>query len=207
MAIKATSRNLKKQLQTVLTREIVKYYGKTFEKRIVTAFNKIKKEMIDEFLNHPVTVEIRNGFGAENVSGTLGGYGNLFSFIGFDEGTDPTDNIQGILNLSKIERTQSGESGFTMTISIPSKEDIFKETEMPWAKGRSWAEGIERGISGFGQYLNTEAISSRSGEGVQTKAQIRKGKFKNTPYISALLRKYSKKFQQLNNVIVTSGIL
>ena len=94
-----------------------------------------------------------------------------------------------------------------MKIFLPSKQEIFAETPMPWATGRSWAEGIEKGISGFGQYLNTESISSRSGEGVQANTQIRKGKFKNTQYISALLNKYVKKFQEINKTIVISGVL
>jgi len=207
MAIKATTRNLKKQLKAVLTKEIVKFYGKAFENRIEAAFVKIKKEMVQEFLNHPVTVEIKNGPYAENTSGTLEGYGNLFSFIGFYEGDNPTDVIEGLLNLSKIEFSKQTGDGFLATIYLPTKEKIFAETPFEWAKGRSWAEGIERGISGFGQYLNTEAIKSNSGTGIQIETQVRKGKFKNTPYISALLKKYLKKFQQLNKTVVISGIL
>ncbi|MFM1781338.1 MAG: hypothetical protein RLZZ181_103 [Pseudomonadota bacterium] len=207
MAIKATTRNLKKQLKTVLTKEIVKFYGKAFENRIEAAFNKIKKEMVQEFLNHPVTVEIKNGPHAENTSGTLEGYGNLFSFIGFYEGDNPTDVIEGLLNLSDIKFSKQTGDGFLVTIYLPTKEQIFAETPFEWAKGRSWAEGIERGISGFGQYLNTEAIKSNSGTGIQIETQVRKGKFKNTSYISALLKKYTKKFQQLNKSIVISGIL
>jgi hypothetical protein len=163
--------------------------------------------MLAEFKNHPITVEIKSGPFAENSSGTLGGYGNLFSFIGFDEGDSPTDSIEGLLNLSRIEYNRETKDGFIMTIYLPSKQEIFAETPMPWASGRSWAEGIERGISGFGQYLNTESVYSRSGEGVQVNGVIRTGKFKNTPYISALMNKYLKRFQQINNSVVISGIL
>lgn len=207
MAKKITTISLKKQLKTVLTKEIVKFYGKAFEKGIEDAFNKIKREMVEEFLNHPVTVEIKNGPYAENTSGTLEGYGNLFSFIGFYEGDNPTDVIEGLLNLSDIKFSKQTGDGFLATIYLPSKEQIFAETPFEWAKGRSWAEGIERGISGFGQYLNTEAANSNSGTGIQIETKVRKGRYKKTQYISALLKKYLKKFQQLNKTVVISGIL
>lgn len=207
MAKKITTRNLEKELSAFVSKKVAQTYSKAFQQRIVTAFNKIKREMLAEFKNHPITVEIKSGPFAENSSGTLGGYGNLFSFIGFDEGDSPTDSIEGLLNLSRIEYNRETKDGFIMTIYLPSKQEIFAETPMPWASGRSWAEGIERGISGFGQYLNTESVYSRSGEGVQVNGVIRTGKFKNTPYISALMNKYLKRFQQINNSVVISGIL
>lgn len=207
MAGKITARSVEKQLQTFLGKEVSKVYGKSFQERIVTAFNKIKREMLAEFLSHPITVEIKAGPDAENSSGTLGGYGNLFSFIGFNEGDDPISNIEGLLNLSRIEYDRQTETGFLIKIFIPSKQEIFAETPMPWASGRSWAEGIEKGISGFGLYLNKDSINSRSGTGFQSNGVIRKGKFKNTPYISALLNKYSKRFQEINNTVIFSGIL
>lgn len=207
MAKKVTIREFQKQFSAFISKKVTQTYSKAFQQRIITSFNKIKREMIAEFKNHPVTVEIKAGPFAENSSGTLGGYGNLFSFIGFDEGDSPTDNIEGLLNLTRIEYNRETKDGFIMTIYLPSKQEIFSETPMPWASGRSWAEGIERGISGFGQYLNTESISSRSGEGIETNSVIRRGKFKNTPYISALMNKYLKRFQQINNSVVVSGIL
>lgn len=207
MAKKVTIREFQKQFSAFISKKVTQTYSKAFQQRIITSFNKIKREMIAEFKNHPVTVEIKAGPYAENSSGTLGGYGNLFSFIGFDEGDSPTDNIEGLLNLTRIEYNRETKDGFIMTIYLPSKQEIFSETPMPWASGRSWAEGIERGISGFGQYLNTESISSRSGEGIETNSVIRRGKFKNMPYISALMNKYLKRFQQINNSVVVSGIL
>ena len=206
MARKITAKDVQRQLKTVLGKEIIKVYSKTFIERIETAFNKIRREMLKEFRNHPITVEKKAGPYAENTSGTLDGYGNLFYFIGFDEGDNPTDVIEGLLSLSKIEYSGETQEGFLMKIYIPSKEQIFAETPLKWAPGRSWAEGIERGISGFGRYLNTEALESHSGTGIQIKTQVRKGKFSNTSYISALLNKYKKKFEELDKVIVISKV-
>ena len=59
-----------------------------------------KEEMVQEYLNHPVTKEIDNGPEASNISSTLGGEGNLFSYIGFEEGSEPTESVKEILENS-----------------------------------------------------------------------------------------------------------
>ena len=207
MAKKASLKSFAKELHKFVVSETVKQNRKAFQQRIIAAFEKIKKEMIEEFLAHPVSVEILGGPNAENTSETLGGYGNLFSFIGFNEGDSPLQPIIDFLESSKIENSRDTESGFLMKIFLPSKEEVFSVTPMPWANGRSWAEGIERGISGFGYYLNTDSNLSRSSAGIQAQSVIRKGKFKNTSYISALLNKYTKKFQQIDKSIALTSIL
>lgn len=54
-------------------------------KRIQEAIAVPKSQMLDSFDTHPVTREIKAGpsGGNKNISGTLNGYGNLYSFIGF----------------------------------------------------------------------------------------------------------------------------
>ena len=42
-----------------------------------------QKELVKNFTVHPITVELDAGPRASNTSGALGGYGNLYSFIGF----------------------------------------------------------------------------------------------------------------------------
>jgi hypothetical protein len=207
MAKKVSIKSFAKELQKFVVRAVVKQNRKAFQQRIIAAFEKIKKEMLEEFLAHPVSVEILGGPNAQNTSETLGGYGNLFSFIGFNEGDSPLQSVIDLIESSKIEDGRDTESGFLMKIFLPSKEEVFSVTPMPWASGRSWAEGIERGISGFGSYLNTDSNLSRSSAGVQAQSVIRKGKFKNTAYISALLSKYAKKFQQIDKSVVLTGIL
>jgi hypothetical protein len=208
MAKKVTTKSLQKELTAFVVREVVKKNKRAFQQRITVAFDKIKQEMLEEFLAHPVSIEIEGGPHAENSSGTLDGYGNLFSFIGFNEGDSPLEPIVELLQSTRIELGSETDTGFLMKIFVPSKEDIFSVTPMPWASGRSWAEGIERGISGFGRYLKTDSVnSSRSGGGIEVQSVIRRGKFKNTPYISALINKYAKKFQQINNTVVLTGIL
>jgi hypothetical protein len=177
-----------------------------FEKKILRNFELVKNEMIKEFLNHPVTEEIKNGPNTENISGTLGGIGNLFSYIGFTVGEDPVEPILDEFKKTTIRFNGLIDGGANWLIFMPAKEDIWAVSQMPWAPGRSWAKGIESGISGVGQYLyNPEAQfdNSRSGTAVQTSSKLRrKTRFKNVKYISLILAKYEQKFSELNETSI-----
>lgn len=163
-------------------------------------FEKIKEDIIKEFDTHPVTLEIKGGINSENISGTLGGITNLYSFIGFDEGTDPIDPIRELLLSSKyrIINSVNGTSSQVM-FEIPTAKEIFDVTPMPWATGRSWAKGIESGISGLGYYIK-KVKNSRSGLGVQSSThKLRSGAtYKNTKYISDLIRRFEARLKDLN---------
>ena len=84
-----------------------------------------------------------------------------------------------------------------INITVPTAKEIFKVTPLPWATGRSWAKGIETGISGLGRYLNIDSSRSRSGKGIQTKKRQRVGKFNNTSYLSFLLNDYYKEIRKI----------
>lgn len=191
-----------KETLEYVNREAAKRLRNDFRLRVEPMFLQIKERMIQEFLNHNVTKEINLGPNAENISGTLSGYGNLFSFIGFEKGDDPIKPILDILESTILINSGISRDGtMRYRVIIPTAQDIFDVTDMPWAAGRSWAKGIESGISGLGYYLNTEG--GRSGQGVQSKKKIVKRKtkvpsqFKKTPYISALINKYAILFQKL----------
>jgi hypothetical protein len=155
--------------------------------------------MIAEFLNHPVTLEIKGGISSSNISGTLGGATNLFSFIGFDSGSDPIDPIEKLLYSTNFRFIRTTRNSVEFEIDIPEAAEIFSVTPMPWAPGRSWAKGIETGISGLGYYLKVNRDNSRSGLGIQSSKRVRRSgsRFKNTQYISALIKKYQKEFANL----------
>ena len=76
-------------VQQALQRQAPKELRRNFEKEIKDKFKKIKNELIKEFLSDPVTIEILQGSGGTNISGTLGGVSNLFAFIGFSSGEQP----------------------------------------------------------------------------------------------------------------------
>jgi hypothetical protein len=176
-----------------------KEYQKEIKRVIDQQFNKIKNEFIEEFMNHPITQEIQGGISAANLSNTLGGITNLYSFIGFDEGTDPIKPIEELLKKSNYRILFNNRSvEATVIFDIPTAAQIFEITPMPWASGRSWARGIETGISGLGYYIK-KAKNSRSGLGVQSNQQVRSGvMFRNSKYISDLINRFNKELKELN---------
>lgn len=190
-----------------INRDAADIIRKSVEKSLLSQFEKIKAEMIKEFLNHPVTEEIKKGANAQNISGTLNGYGNLFSYIGFYDGDDPIEPVLEEFKKSTIVFSRLVEGGAVWNIYLPDKEDIWAASPMPWAIGRSWAKGIETGISGVGYYLYTQREklkNSRSGTAIQTSTRIGKPRFKNVKYISDILGKYEKKISQLNETSIST---
>jgi hypothetical protein len=184
--------------------QVDKAYQKEINRVIDQQFNKIKNEFINEFMNHPITQEIQGGISATNSSGTLNGITNLYSFIGFDEGTDPIRPIEELLKKSNYRVLFNNRSAdATVIFDIPTAAQIFEITPMPWAIGRSWARGIETGISGLGYYLK-KTKNSRSGLGVQsTSQQVRSGvMFKNSKYISDLINRFNKELKELNKLSI-----
>ena len=190
-------RNLPRDVQAALNRQVPRVLRNDFKKTFKKDFESLKKEMIKEFLAHPVTLEISAGPGAKNISGTLNGTSNLFAFIGFTPGEDPIKPIIEILERIDFKEGSGSKTGVDFLIDMPQSSDVFAVTPMPWATGRSWAKGIETGISGLGYLLNKAGKSSRSGVAIQVKNKVRSGGFSNTPYISALLKKYENKFKKL----------
>lgn len=169
-----------------------------------TSFNASKNKLINDFLNDEITQEIEAGPTAENKTNTLDGKGNLFSFIGFEFGSDPITPVVNVLEEKTIispEPTiekQGNKFIYNFKVSVPSEEDLSKAAPLPWENGRSWLYGIERGISGFGNYIYWKFLSnppSRSQHGIQAKNKLRNGVFKKTSYISRILNTFKKKLR------------
>jgi hypothetical protein len=192
---------LRKKMQNAAVK-VIKNKNKDIEK---TA-QRIKQEMIADFLKHPVTRELSEKNTAQNYSQTLVGYGNLYSFIGFDYPEDPIAPILDLLNATRIDLRFNGNDLF-LYIKIPTPDDVWAVTPMPWADGRSWAKGIESGISGLNFYLSVQKAGvkalkafedSRSGTAIQSSKKVSpSARYNPTQYISALLKKYKTKFSSL----------
>ena len=182
----------------------IKNSPKTIKKVREIAERQLKREkeiLLKNFESHAVTREIMSGPDSENLSGTLTGYGNLFSFIGFSEGANPVSPVRRILSemtrIRNIRRAAGNNAKMNIKIQVPSVEDFRDVAPMPWEPGRSWVEGIERGISGFSYYINSNRPSSRSGKGIQTEKRIRIMAFKNIKYMSEMIRNFSKNLKNI----------
>jgi hypothetical protein len=186
---------LPRDVQMVIQKKAPRALKRPFEKEFKKRFLKVKSAMIKEFLSHPVTIELMGGPSSSNTSGTLGGISNLFAFIGFDSSDKPIEPILQILENMNYNYSGEAKIGVTFYVNIPEAADIFKATPMPWASGRSWAKGIETGISGLGYLLRKD--KGRSGKAIQSKRKVRSQRFQNTQYISALIKKYKKEFNNI----------
>lgn len=165
------------------------------DQKIQNNFIKYKNQYINQFENHPVTKEIATGPESRNISNTLGGIGNLFSFIGFEKSSDPISRIRDLIrNSFSIEKKGVSISGsrikFNYKISYPDLKDLDGVSSMPWESGKSWISSIERSISGFGYYMYKKFNKSRSGTGLQTENQIRSGSFKPVKYMSQIVKDF-----------------
>jgi len=186
-------------VQAALRRQAPRVLKVPFKREVDKRFKRIKNEMIKEFLGLPVTQELMQGSDGVNISGTLNGVTNLFAFIGFDKGEQPILPIMQALENTKIQFSKNIKNpriGNSYKVFLPTAEEIFQLTPMPWATGRSWAQGIERGISGLG-FLLRKNNRGRSGVAIQSRVKVRGGRFNNTTYISSFIKKYKKRFKDL----------
>jgi hypothetical protein len=199
-ALKSVTPSTLKEVQRAVPREVSYTRGikQTIEKKVKS----VQQNLLKNFEKHPVTVEIQGGATASNVSGTLGGIGNLFTYIGFSDGERPLTPLRLLLEKYEI-RYHHSKTRTTINIIVPTAAELFKVTPMPWATGRSWAKGIETGISGLGRYLYQNSPRSRSGGGVQVKGKLRSGKFSNTSYLSSLLNNYYKEIRKIEKQTLT----
>ena len=162
------------------------------------------REALKDFNSHPVTQEIESGPRAENLSGTLSGYGNLFSYIGFNQGSDPIHGLREFLEKrprvyrnSRLVRGQNSVD-YVFRIQVPLFSEMEDFAQSPY-EGRSWIKGMERGISGLGYYLHSKSgqlANSRSGFGLQTENRLRAMTFKPIKYMTSILERFRREINR-----------
>lgn len=184
--------------------------------------NDAKKELLEQLDERAFSQEIKEGSDAQNTSGSLGGYGNLFSFFGFNNGDEPIEQFEEYLNTNiKLKDPVQGRNRlgqfkyggnkllFDFFIEIPSKVDIEENTQLEF-EPKSWVYALEDGLSGFSNYL-AKKMKGRSLGGIQAldgrdkygrftgegnPFQIRAGNFKpDKNYFSPLYKQFINKFK------------
>jgi len=194
-----------------------KFIQKQIENLIKNNFESQKIEMIQGFLKDKISQEIASP-DLGNISGTLGGYGDLFGFIGFFEGSSPIEEVSKILFSTtqlksiRIERifNRDAKGRFTtgrtyrninISFSVPDLDD-FDETSRSVVRdysGRNWIKGVEKGISGFNRYANYPRGESRRGvelDGVIKNPSVsrpRLSNYKPRGYVTPLIKEFIKK--------------
>lgn len=165
-----------------------------------------KRTMLKEFDRHNITQEILAGPSTLNISGTLDGYGNLFSFIGFEAGSKPTEQLRELLEMGTIfQQTVFRNGNWYFRIFLPNKKDISTVTQMPWEKGESWALAVETYISGLSHYMYKKNLpKSRSGTGLQIGVSgnnsyyeyLENAVFIGKPYITEILNNFRERINK-----------
>jgi len=186
------------------------------EKAVEKEFNNEKLNTLKEFDSHVVTQELLHPDG-ENISNTLGNYGNLFGFIGFEAGSDPVLPVKLALeskiklkgtNLSIIyPRNARGQfatgkrtKSLKVIFEVPDLNNFDKSAQFEgWNGGRNWVKGIEKGISGVSYFADYPR--GRSERGLQLKGPIKNSSkdrpsgFKTRPYITEIIENFKKNFK------------
>jgi len=181
------------------------------EKAVEKEFNNEKLNALKEFDSHHVTQELLEPQKG-NISMTLGGYGDLFGFIGFESGTDPIAPVKLHLE-SKIKlkgtnlhivypRNVKGQfatgkqtKALKVIFQVPDLNDFDKSAQFEgWNGGRNWVKGIEKGISGAPYFADYPR--GRSGRGLQLRGpKERPSGFKTRPYITEIIENFKKNFK------------
>lgn len=179
----------KKALQLeILSNKVIKQFVRD---QVSKEIEVQKNIFLQEFESHPVTQEIEGEENASNISGTLGGYGNLYSFLGFSKGSNPTAPVKILIKKIALSKNPTVKNNsYQFKVLIPSKEEFASITKLPWEGGRSWLFDIEKVISGLGAYLYGKFSGSRSGGGIQSKYNYSGKVFKPTKYFTDIYNKF-----------------
>jgi hypothetical protein len=182
-------------------------------------FDSKKEAMLRDFEQHPVTEALKAGAANPEVDDGLVNTahgGNLFSLLGFEEGTDPTVAVREVLtddvklNLSQTKRqVKTDVIEFRTPVRIPNLETVHEKVgqkqRLAWTS-RGFTQLIERGIPWFSSYLfdNRRRFgdASRSSTAIEAKNQktgglvkVRDGSFGPIRYVSDILARFKSLIQ------------
>lgn len=162
-------------------------------------FRTAQRIMLQEFDRNIITQELLAGPRGVNMSDTLDGYGNLFSFIGFYAGDRPTERLRILLEMgTTFQQTVYRNGAWYFRVFLPNREAIENVTQMPWEEGNSWAYAVESEISGLSHYMYKRWGGSRSGTGFQLPYENWEGlTFKGRPYITEILNSFRNRVNKL----------
>lgn len=161
-------------------------------------FKRAQDALLRDFDQHPVTLELRKG-GESGVplTNATDGYGNLFAFIGFDRGSDPTKPLREILESLRVHTGVRDGRFWKFAYDLPSQKAIEVNSQMPWENGNSWVSEIEGGtLSNLSHFLYKKFNNppSRSTQGIQLPYEVNEDlSFQKTPYLTEILKNFRER--------------
>jgi hypothetical protein len=177
------------------------------KQEVDAAVSKAQKKALNDFKTHPVVREIRGGNSSSNLSGLLGGYGNLYSYLGFTD-TEPVNSVEDKLK-ENIETQVKGRffgigrllGRYNVEVKSPSIEDLEKVSAMEWST-QSWIDAVEHGVGGGGSmgYFWSKGKRGRSGGGVQTENDVGR-EAETAPFMSSILERMKERVRNAINSV------
>lgn len=138
-----------------------------------------KNATLRAFNSHQVTKEIEAG---PNADGGIIGRGNLFSFLGFDYGATPIENLRTFLQdsvqMQAIPTYNGRIKRYYFKVYAPDSDNIADATrdDLDWGTFDSWVYALEEGVDNLNNYLfstrRAPIPGSRSTTGLQTKKPL-----------------------------------
>ncbi len=196
--VKATVKLNRASIQKKIEMAMAKKSDPIARTKAFGIFQRAKRKALQDFDNHPVTIELRNGPSSFAVTGATNGYGNLFAFLGFSVGTDPTENLRQLLESCQIHRGVLNGKVWKFSYDVPTKRAIAVNSPMPWETGNSFVEEIEAGtVSNLSYFLFQKFNSpepSESSMGIQSKYEVNQDlSFQKTPYLTEILKNFRER--------------
>jgi hypothetical protein len=196
-----------RNIEQTIAAQAQKVMSAKVNKAIEAEFIKAKKALLNDFDKHKVTVELSDDepqIGTSNITK----YGNLFSLLGVDEGTDVPEIIREVFEtVVRIKRKaqfvkRAGKKFvFAVQIQYPTQSEINEATKILEWTSRGVVELIQDGTPGFGRYiysLTTKFKNSRSGTAVQSKSKrVREGSFSGVPYTNEITERFVRRLSKI----------
>jgi len=199
------------QLRRELSQQEARIIAPRMKEILNDKFVKEKENLLIEFDNHPVTVELNEGPSAKsNIIDTAKG-GNLFSFFGFDSKVEPAKEIRRVLDnkITKGHVRRESRGGdklvYTLETRIPTLQELNSQGQLVKWTTRSFLDMVEKGISNFKHYLFDDSGRlkkySRSGTAIQVKGNIRASRedaVKPIPYVTKMIQDFMANLRNFN---------
>lgn len=168
------------------------------------AYNLFKRShnaLLREFDQHPVTLELQAGKNAVPMTDATDGYGNLYSYLGFE--MNPIPDLKNLLIQGfSYRHTVTRDLAFYFKVSVPSKEVIAFVTPLPWGTAASWVDSVEKGLDNLAFYMYKKR-QGRSKSGFQAPHEINDDlTFKKQDYLSEIIKNFR---DRINNSSVNDA--
>lgn len=200
-----------RNLESTIAAQSQKVMGAKVNAALSKEFEKAKRSLLKDFDNHGVTQELSTDSGSENPaekSSNYLDYGNLFSFLGIDEGTDVTEIVRETLDMvtrikrgAKFSHTIGKRFVFDVQVQYPTQEELNDATRILEWTSKGVVDLIQNGSPGYTKYLFSiirKFKNSRSGTAIQTKkGDMRNGSFRGTKWTNEVLQNFQKRLSNI----------